>query len=306
MRVSVQTSRVFENFGIEDGFAALRDAGFEAVDFGMCRFLMPADIRSEKPGSVMDGDFEDMISQLTEFRDAAQHNGIAFAQTHAPFPSYAWGMDTLNARMAHVQINAIKATAFLGAPCCVIHPAKVNENAKRPSPSEEWTVNRDMYAALIPVLRETGVVCCLENMFSNGSEGTHYASACSDPCQTVQWIDDLNSMAGAELFGFCLDTGHCNLTRQTLGWTVLQLGKHIKVLHIHDNMGHLDQHLSPYMGNICWDEFLNALRKIGYGGDLSFETANVLNAFPHELHQECLRLIAKTGQLFRSRLLSGL
>ncbi|MBO4837547.1 MAG: hypothetical protein J5564_07640, partial [Clostridia bacterium] len=79
MRVSVQTSRVFENFGIEGGFAALHDAGFEAVDFGMCRFLMPADIRSEKPGSIMDGDFEDMIPQLTEFRDAAQHNGIAFA-----------------------------------------------------------------------------------------------------------------------------------------------------------------------------------------------------------------------------------
>lgn len=305
MRISVQTSRVFERFGVDGGYEVLHDVGFEAVDFGLSRFLLPAEIRGEQMGSILDGTFEEMAPQLTEFRDAAQRRHIAFAQTHAPFPPYEWGRDALNQRMAHVLVNSIRATAFLGAPYCVVHPAIVRDEYKRPSPAEEWEVNHAMYAALIPVLRETGVVCCLENLFSTGGEGTRYANVCSDFGEAVQWIERLNQEAGAELFGFCLDTGHCNLARQNLRRAVLQLGKHIKVLHIHDNMAHLDQHLAPYMGNICWDEFLRALREIDYQGDLNFETFYVLQSFPPQLHSTCLKLIAETGQLFRDRLLKG-
>ena len=305
MRISVQTSRVFESFGIDGGYAALHDVGFEAVDFGLARFLLPAEIRAEKSGSIMDGDFSAMVPQLTEFQDAAQRHNIAFAQTHAPFPSYEWERDALNQRMKPVLVNAIRATAFLGAPYCVVHPALVREENKRPSPDEEWAVNHALYADLIPVLKETGVVCCLENLFSTGTEGTRYASVCSDFGEAVKWIERLNDEAGAELFGFCLDTGHCNLARQNLRRAVLQMGQHIKVLHIHDNVAHLDQHLAPYMGTICWDEFLRALNEINYQGDLNFETFYVLQSFPQPLHRTCLQLIAETGRLFRDRLQSN-
>jgi len=302
MRISVQTARLFESFGLDGGYALLHDLGFEAVDFGLSRFLLPADIRNEKGGSIMDGDFDAIMPHLAPYREAALRHHIVCAQTHAPFPSYEWGRETLNTRMAHVLINTIRATAYLGAPYCVVHPAKADKDCCRPSPAEEWEVNHAMYAALIPVLKETGVVCCLENLFSAGEEGTRYASACSDFSEAVQWIDQLNQEAGRALFGFCLDTGHCNLTRQTLRRAVLLLGDRLKVLHIHDNMGHLDQHLAPYMGTIKWDEFLKALHEIGYQGDLNFETFNVLDSFPSELHRVCLQLIAETGWLFRERI----
>jgi sugar phosphate isomerase/epimerase len=67
-------------------------------------------------------------------------------------------------------------------------------------------------------------------------------------------------------------------------------------------MGYLDDHLSPYMGDIVWDSFLQGLRDIHYRGDLSFETFRVLQVYPPELHEDCLRLIANTGKLFRDKL----
>ena len=303
MRISVQTARLLDHFGVDGGFRLMHELGFEAADFGMGRFLLPADIKAgTNTGSLMDGPFEAMIPALDEIRNAAEKYGIGFAQTHAPFPSWEWGQDELNRRMEHVLDNSILVTAYLGAPYCVIHPAKANEDRNSPSPKEEWQANHDMYARLIPQLREYGVVACLENMFCSGAEGNRYAAACSDYSEAAQWVEALNREAGAECFGFCFDTGHCNLVRQNLRRAVLQLGSTLKCLHMHDNVAHLDQHLAPYMGSICWPEFLKGLREIGYKGDLNFETFRVLDVFPPRLHRTCLQLIAETGRLFLDEL----
>ena len=82
------------------------------------------------------------------------------------------------------------------------------------------------------------------------------------------------------------------------------LGKRVKALHIHDNDGVSDQHLMPFVGTFRWNDFLQALKDVGYEGDLSFETfAQVRsNRMDPEFIPPFLRAIAGVGQVFRSRL----
>nr|MCR4907954.1 TIM barrel protein [Lachnospiraceae bacterium] len=88
------------------------------------------------------------------------------------------------------------------------------------------------------------------------------------------------------------------------------LGKHIKILHIHDNNGKEDLHQLPCSfrdpegkgGGVDWEEWIEAMKEIGYEGALSFETFPCMNAFPPELQEAALRAICGVGRYFASRL----
>ena len=56
-----------------------------------------------------------------------------------------------------------------------------------------------------------------------------------------------------------------------MGDVVRELGKEIRVLHVHDNRNQIDLHLPPFYGRIDWYDFANALREIQYTGVFSFE-----------------------------------
>ena len=105
-----------------------------------------------------------------------------------------------------------------------------------------------------------------------------------------------------EIFGFCFDTGHVNITRGNMYHALVTMGKRIKTLHVHDNVGVTDQHLSPYMGNIRWEDFIQGMRDIGYEGSFNFETFRVFKVYPPELARTCLQLIADTGRYLIKRI----
>lgn len=301
MRIAVQSSPIFDRMEIEEGFATLRECGFNGMDFGIGRWFSSKQVRANEP-SALDAPLEEIFRLAEPFRAAAERNGIAFTQTHAPFPSWLPDNAPLNARLMDVLKKSIAVTAYLDAPCCVIHPAFHPDSKRRLSAQEEWELNRSLYTALIPSLREHKVICCLENMFTGGPEGMRYAAVCSNFLEAAQWIDRLNDIAGEELFAFCFDTGHCHLTSQNMRYALTCLGKRVRVLHIHDNDGHTDWHVAPFMGTADWESFVQGLRDIGYSYDLSFETFNALHRYPVALTQTVLHSIAQTGAYFKARL----
>lgn len=300
MRISVQSSVIFNRFSPDEGFARMREWGFEAVDFGITRWCPSNDIRSNAAHLPLEADLDEILSWAAPFRDAAQKNGVAFAQTHAPFPVWMPDAPGLHERMTEITKKAIAVSGYLGAPYCVVHPVFHPVTALRHTAEEEWALNRAFYTSLIPALRESGVVCCLENMFTNGGEGRRVGSACSEFPVAAEWIDRLNDIAGEELFGFCFDAGHCHLTNQNMRRAVNVMGQRIKALHIHDNDGHTDWHMAPYMGTADWESFLQGLRDIGYDHDINFETFHVPQKYPEALMDCAMRSIAQTGDYFRS------
>lgn len=302
MRISVQNARVTDRLGIDEGFKLLHDTGFQGTDFGLTAWLRGKDIIENLP-AVKDQPLEKLYEILRPYKEAADKHGIFVSQTHASFPTWCAGKgDEVNDRVLEALKKDIAMTAYMGSPYVIIHPFFNMVNRERPTAEEEWELNRDRYSALIPTLKEYNVVCCLENMFVGGPEGMRYAAVCSDFREAAEWIDKLNDIAGEERFGFCMDTGHCHLTGQNMRRALNFIGHRLKTLHIHDNDGHTDWHMGAFMGTTDWELFIEGLRDINYEGDLSFETFKVLDNFPPEMMEICLRMIAESGKYFKQRL----
>ena len=301
--ISIHPSNIFARAGgIDEGFAMLHRCGIEGIQFGLGSLLMPADdVRAHRP-SIMDRPLDEVLEAVRPYKEAAQKHGVAISQVHAPYPSWELSDEELNERMPDIMRKTIAITAYMQSPHCIIHPAFPHQNRDRLTADEEWEVNRRFYSSLIPDLRAHHVMALLENMFSRDVEGTRFAAACNDYYEAVRWVDQLNGIAGEELFGFCFDTGHCQLARQNIPRAVHLLGKRLKALHMQDNSGHLDDHRAPYTGTIDWAAFLSSLKAVGYTGDLNFEATNAIAKFPNELTEDCLRLLAATGRYFRQQL----
>ena len=213
MIISIHEGSTCDRFGPEKGYAMLKRAGIDGIQFGMGHYLMPGKVVRAGGPSIMDEPLETIIEAVRPYKEAADKAGIVVSQVHAPFPVWVEYSEDINRRMIDITRKAIAVTEYMGSHQCIIHPAAPQENNKRLSDEEEWAINKAIYTALIPDLKQHHVMGLLENMFSRGDEGTRFASVCSDFYEAARWIDELNEIAGEELFGFCFDTGHCHLAR---------------------------------------------------------------------------------------------
>ena len=107
--------------------------------------------------------------------------------------------------------------------------------------------------------QECGVRLCVENM-----PGFKFFLG-----QTAEQLSEL--LDGTNL-PVCLDVGHANTTGQ-LNEIIDVLGNRIMNVHIHDNDGKQDQHLTIGDGNIDFEDCLKSLS--GYGGRYIIECKNL-------------------------------
>lgn len=194
----------------------------------------------------------------------------------------------------------------VGCKYLVIHGISLSKKNRVDSPESIRLLNDKLYKSLIPTLLGTDVVVCLENLFTKEG-GEIVAGTCSNPYEAVEMIDEYNREAGKECFGLCLDTGHLNLLKQDMRSYIHIIGHRLKVLHVHDNDGITDQHKAPYTGTVVWQDFCDELRKIGYRGDISFETFNQtsLTVIDRELLEPWLLLISGIGKVFREKIMGN-
>ena len=148
---------------------------------------------------------------------------------------------------------------ILGCKYLVIHPYTGDGTEDK---QIIYDKNVEMLRALVPYLKEYGVVLCSENLPFRSLE-----------ISKTQTIKKLVSEINSEYVKICFDTGHANVLGENIADSVRLLDKDLKVLHVHDNKGTADdRHYVPYHGSINWDAFTSALKEIGYDGCLSLET----------------------------------
>ena len=300
--IGVQTNGLSERYSIEGAYRLLREAGFDAADVGLNSLLPYREIVEKRKSPLFGGSLEESLRHFLPYKEAAEKYGILNAQAHAPYPSWVDGPDgaEYNDYLITVLNTTLAGSALIGCKKLVIHPF-FHPYETAVSPREEWELNRERYTRLIPAAQRYGVTILLENMFTR-CKGKIYEGCCSDFDRACQYVDELNRIAGAKTFAFCLDTGHALLLGKDLFRAMTTLGSRIEAFHIHDNNGTEDQHLAPYMGIADWDRFVSGLKAIQYQGHLSFETYRTLTrAFDPDLTPEVLRLIARTGRLFAER-----
>lgn len=156
-------------------------------------------------------------------------------------------------------LRAVDAAALLGVHYFVIHPGP--ENIDIPSREERLLRIENVCAVLDRVAgrcSEAGIQCVLENklphlMFGQSAD--------------LLWI--LASLEGNRV-GACLDTGHAFLAGD-LYQLVFKMAPYLRLLHVHDNKGHGDDHLPPGEGRIDWTVLLQELSAARYHGAFILE-----------------------------------
>lgn len=306
MRICVQTGDVVDDFTFGKGYRLLRECGFEGVDWNLDHAISPKALRAgELSGCIFERPLPEILEHYREELACIRECGLVISQAHAPFPAYVPGRPAVEDYVIGIYQNCIRLCDAVGCRNLVIHGISLSPDEPALSPEAVEEKNFRLYTSLIPVLRETDVTVCLENLFATAN-GRHYEGVCSDPSEAVRYIDTLNERAGKACFGLCLDTGHLNVLRKNVREYIRLLGGRIRALHIHDNDGVGDQHLIPFAGTLRWNDFTGALRDIGYRGDLSFETfaQTRRNRMDPEYVPVFLRAAAGIGEIFRERILS--
>ena len=299
IKVGVQTKGILPEMGLEKGIALIAAAGFERVDFNLDTFLKNSDVYAGRINTFFDNDLESLLSYFEEYRKMFEKYGIKPSQMHAPYPILVPTRADVTDYMQKVVIpKSIAIAGRMHIPWVVMHPFKLQYKYGLEA---EQAMNLQYFQSIIPMLKEHHVGVCVENLYESVgariTEGT-----CANPAEAAWYVDVLNQLAGEELFGCCLDTGHMELTHREPADYIRQIGNRLKILHMHENDTIGDLHQMPYTfgtkpdDGVDWEDFCKALGEIGFDGTLSFETFPCVNSFPRGAREEALRTIRTIGE----------
>lgn len=305
LSIGVQSKNIiFDEYPIE-GFEMLRRTGFTCCDFSLNAYLSNSILYHYERNDF----FNQPIHKLKEFfephKEAAEITGVRINQMHMPYPNYVPGAPgDLNEYLAEVVApKSLEICAFFDCPYIVVHGFKLAGCLG--SEQAEWDRTEEFLGSLATMAKGLGITICIENLYT--SVGDHIIEGpCCNAKKAAARIDRMNAKYGAEVLGFCFDTGHANLIGIDFEDFITTLGNRLKVLHIHDNDGVEDLHQIPFTftksrenkPSTDWDGFLAGLRKIKFDKTLNFETAPVLSAFPDRMKREALGFIAEIGSFF--------
>jgi len=310
LTVGVQSKDiVFDAYPIE-GFEMMKRAGFSCCDFSLNAYLTNTSLYSLEVNDFFSQSVVELKDFFTPHKEAAEIAGIQINQMHMPYPSYIpkASAELNDYLMRIVAPKSMEICAFFGCPYIVLHGFKLTESLG--SERAEWEQTEKFLESLAPLAKELKITICMENIYTN--VGKHIIEGpCCDARKAAARIDQINEKYGAEVLGFCFDTGHANLVGIDFEDFITTLGDRLKVLHIHDNDGIGDLHQIPYTftrnrenaSSTDWNGFLKGLQKIKFDKVLSFETSPVLSAFPKAMKMDVLRFIAQIGNYFAGEIL---
>lgn len=309
LQIGIQTQNVVYDSNPGEGFERLKKSGFSCADFSLNSYLKNTSLYQFELNEFFNKSERELEVFFEPHKKGAETSGITINQMHMPYPIYVPnGSKELNDYLYNVVApKSMKICAFLGCSNIVVHGLKLARNLG--SEEAEWKYTEKFLNTIAPLAKELKIVICIENIYT--SIGGHIVEGpCCHARKAAERIDRFNDKYGAEVLGFCFDTGHANLVGIDFEAFITTLGSRLKVLHIHDNDGIGDLHQIPYTftksrentASTDWDGFIRGLKNINYNHVLSFETAPVLTSFPDEMKSEALEFIGKIGNYFSSQI----
>ena len=283
MRLSVETYHLALKFGYEKAFKMLKEAGFDAVDFSLYW---------ENEGWLMKDDYREKAIAIRKLLDEA---GLVCTQSHAPFHSVAAGkkkgvvygeaFDESNPEFLET-VRAMEVAAIMGAEHTVIH------NLNAPFGIDLMEYNIPFFKSLLPYAEKFGINIAIENLFRRDQDAQYVPrlGSAADMNELIRRLD-------SDRFVLLVDVGHAKLVNIEPQDLIRELTPGaLRGLHIQDTDGRGDRHILPYMGSIRWNQVMEALKKTGYRGDLTFEIPTTLNNTPCELMEATLAYAVSVGK----------
>lgn len=202
---------------------------------------------------VQKNDFPFMTDEYENWaymlRETAEKLGVAYTHSHAPFDA--------SARTPLVE-RSFRCASLLGIKYMVVHPVWQNENGTITNDGEFIRLNAQLIQPQLEIAEKHGVILLSENLLWGASIRA----------QTISHlVDEVNS----PYFGWCYDTGHAHASADPLDM-FRKVSRAPLSLHIQDNHGDgRDEHLIPGNGTLNWEDFMRALKDVGYAGEFVLE-----------------------------------
>lgn len=304
LAVGVQSKGiVYDNDPLE-GFEMMKRAGFSCCDFSLDSPFTNLSFCSKKNDVFFQQPIRELKNFFVPYKEAADTAGIKINQMRMPGLIYitSAAKEKINDLIQTAAVKSMEICAFFGCPYIVVHgPGAVGGT------EADWEWSEKYLDFLAPIAKDLKITMCIENR--------NMESFCCDAEKVAAYIDCVNEKYGAEILGFCFDTGYANLSGIDPEDFITTLGSRMKVLHIHDNDGIRDLHQIPFTfsGGDCgntsptdWDGFIRGLRKIQFDQVLSFETASALSEFPQKMKLDVLRFVAQIGSYFVGEIQSNI
>lgn len=246
---------------------ALKSNGFSALDYlgKHCGVYSP----------------EEETAYCNALKKETREADVIISQTHAPIKINCSEEEFLSKEFFEQVKKSVERTARLEVPYIAVHPyvpqgldefinARPYDYSKFIEHNKE--LNLEFFSRFIPILKETGVKMCIENLFAyDVLLQRHVLATCGNPDEANYYIDQL----GDDCFGCCYDSGHLNHFGYDEAEYIRKLGKRIKIVHLNDSWGKdfhgMDWHLMPGQGDVNWDKIANTLKEVGFEGAASFE-----------------------------------
>jgi sugar phosphate isomerase/epimerase len=136
-------------------------------------------------------------------------------------------------------------------------------------------------------------------MWNRDAKGHNLTAACSHHEDFRRHLD----LLPADVFVACLDIGHAEMGGlQTSAVQMIEtLSSRLQAIHLHDNDLYEDTHELPYCSRINFGKIIEALKKVGYQGDITMEADRYIRKFPLELYPAGARFMASIADDFRKK-----
>lgn len=198
---------------------------------------------------------------------------------HLPAFNFSEENSVIRSAILHEVENCCKYVAGLGGNEIVIHSGFLSSGMHVP------IVNRDAGGKLLPVAEQTGkareesgkfkkawgltvklmkLSCMIAKqygvtVYTENLNMDHLTTESKELNRLIDQVDEEN-------LKIVFDIGHCHHTGHDIVEDVLEAGKRLKHLHLHDNRGDGDSHLPIGEGDIDYKAFTQALQTVGYQG----------------------------------------
>ncbi len=230
----------------------------------------------------------------------AKEKGLKLPVAMTPFVSHEVKDDDVdNEVLKRLAEETLKAAISAGCERIIVHPLYAGLDIK-----ELWEVNRDFYLKLDKQADEQGSDIRIL-LINKGKDinGHLVRGICSEPEEMVQWVDELNSLAGKKRFSCCFDIGTATICGQNLYEAMVPLGERLESVIIRDCDGTHDVAMLPYSAYIRgqqtdWLYLIRALRKLDFDGDLIMSFAESFGAVPDQLRNHVLEYAHTLGEYF--------
>ena len=233
-----------------------KDSGFRYLDYSFYSVL------SKPNDPFMSPAWRDVIY---ESKETAEKLGFQFVQAHAPACTIL--SENRETELA-AAIRSIEACGILGIKNMVIHSGFFTEFNYPADELAYFKANEPYFRALIPAMEANGVHILFENTT---------IKHCRGGCYFPILAKDLNAFIAFmkhPLFGAAWDVGHAHMDGIDHYNEIMELGKNLKAIHVHDNEANRDSHSAPFSGTLDFDSLMKGLISSGFDGFFTLEATD--------------------------------